>query len=103
MDATTQLLLTFAKAVEGSLKRLRGIDRIDVYQLHIPDPLVSFDSSVENLGPNSDARARSAWVALSNVTQEHIERARRIRSYRLCARTRYKFRRPRVGLRRGLL
>src|SRR5882724_1822580 len=29
------------EAVEGSLKRLR-LDRIDVYQLHIPDPVVSF-------------------------------------------------------------
>jgi len=31
--------------VEGSLKRLR-LDRIDVYQLHIPDPVVSFDPVV---------------------------------------------------------
>src|SRR5215510_8989995 len=29
-------------AVDGSLKRLR-LDRIDVYQLHIPDPVVPFD------------------------------------------------------------
>src|ERR1700692_3162211 len=36
------------KAVEGSLKRLR-LNRIDVYQLHIPDPIVSFDASVETL------------------------------------------------------
>jgi pyridoxine 4-dehydrogenase len=33
------------KAVEGSLKRLRR-ERIDVYQLHIPDPVVSFEESV---------------------------------------------------------
>ena len=31
-------------AVEGSLKRLR-LDRIDVYQVHTPDPVVSFDAS----------------------------------------------------------
>jgi aryl-alcohol dehydrogenase-like predicted oxidoreductase len=36
------------EAVEGSLRRLR-VDRIDVYQLHIPDPVVSFESSVETL------------------------------------------------------
>src|SRR5438309_140264 len=64
------------KAVEGSLKRLR-LNRIDVYQLHIPDPVVSFEASVETL-----ARLRNEGkirlVALSNVTQEHIERARRI-------------------------
>src|SRR5246500_4267968 len=64
------------KAVEGSLKRLR-LDRIDVYQLHIPDPVVSFEASVETL-----ARLRNEGkirlIALSNVTQEHIERARKI-------------------------
>src|SRR5262245_21588764 len=36
------------RAVEGSLKRLR-LDRIDVYQLHIPDPVVPFDASVQTL------------------------------------------------------
>src|SRR3989449_8364472 len=64
------------KAVEGSLKRLR-LDRIDVYQLHIPDPVVSFDSSVEALA-ELRREGKIRMVALSNVTQEHIERARRI-------------------------
>ena len=36
------------KAIEGSLKRLR-LDRIDVYQLHVPDPASSFDASMETL------------------------------------------------------
>src|SRR5260370_14599352 len=36
------------KAIEGSLKRLR-LDRIDVYQLHTPDPAVSFYLSSETL------------------------------------------------------
>jgi len=64
------------QAVEGSLKRLR-LDRIDVYQLHIPDPVVSFESSVETLAElRNEGKIR--LVALSNVTQEHIERARRI-------------------------
>ncbi len=63
-------------AVEGSLKRLR-LDRIDVYQLHIPDPVVSFEASVETLAQlRNEGKIR--LVALSNVTQEHIERARRI-------------------------
>src|SRR6202000_548362 len=35
-----------AEAIDGSLKRLK-LERIDVYQLHIPDPAVSFDASVE--------------------------------------------------------
>lgn len=64
------------EAVEGSLKRLR-LDRIDVYQLHIPDPIVSFDASVETLAQlRQEGKIR--LVALSNVTQEHIERARKI-------------------------
>src|SRR5216683_4653696 len=64
------------KAVEGSLKRLR-LNRIDVYQLHIPDPAVSFEASVETLAQlRNEGKIR--LIALSNVTQEHIERARRI-------------------------
>lgn len=64
------------KAVEGSLKRLR-LERIDLYQLHIPDPVVPFEDSVGTLAQlKSEGKIR--LVALSNVTQEHIERARRI-------------------------
>ena len=64
------------KAVEGSLKRLR-LDRIDVYQLHTPDPVVSFDASVETLDQLRD-EGKIRLVGLSNVTREHIERARKI-------------------------
>lgn len=72
-DATPSHL---RKAVEGSLKRLR-LDRIDVYQLHIPDPVVSFEASVDALAQlRSEGKIR--LIGLSNVTQEHIERARRI-------------------------
>ena len=63
-------------AVEGSLKRLR-LDRIDVYQLHIPDPAVSFETSVETLAQLQN-EGKIRLIALSNVTREHIERARRI-------------------------
>src|SRR5580700_5308612 len=64
------------EAAEGSLKRLR-LDRIDVYQLHMPDPVVSFESSVETLAQLRD-EGKIRLVALSNVTREHIERARKI-------------------------
>jgi pyridoxine 4-dehydrogenase len=64
------------EAVEGSLKRLR-LERIDVYQLHIPDPVVPFEESVGTLAELKD-EGKIRLVALSNVTQEHIERARRI-------------------------
>lgn len=64
------------KAVEGSLKRLR-LERIDVYQLHIPDPVVPLEESVGTLAQLKN-EGKIRLVALSNVTQEHIERARRI-------------------------
>ena len=64
------------KAVEGSLKRLR-LDRIDVYQLHAPDPAVPFDASLETLA-NMQSERKIRLIGLSNVTMEHIERARKI-------------------------
>ncbi|HET6170921.1 MAG TPA: aldo/keto reductase [Terracidiphilus sp.] len=63
-------------AVEGSLKRLR-LDRIDVYQLHIPDPAVSFDASMETLA-RLQQQGKIRHIGLSNVTLEHLERARKI-------------------------
>lgn len=64
------------KALEGSLKRLR-LDRIDVYQLHTPDLAVSFDASIETLAQLRE-QGKIRHVGLSNVTREHIERARKI-------------------------
>jgi len=64
------------KAVEGSLKRLR-LDRIDVYQLHVPDPAVPLDASIETLA-NMQSEGKIRLIGLSNVTKEHIERARKI-------------------------
>jgi pyridoxine 4-dehydrogenase len=63
-------------AVEGSLKRLR-LDRIDVFQLHVPDPAVSYDASMETLATLRE-QGKIRHVGLSNVTQEHIERGRKI-------------------------
>src|ERR1700719_43931 len=63
-------------AVEGSLKRLR-VNRIDVYQLHIPDPVVSLEASMQTLAQlRNEGTLR--LIGLSNVTREHIERARKI-------------------------
>jgi pyridoxine 4-dehydrogenase len=64
------------EAVEGSLKRLR-LDRIDVYQLHMPDPVVPFDASIETLA-NMQQEGKIRLVGLSNVSVEHIERARKL-------------------------
>jgi pyridoxine 4-dehydrogenase len=64
------------QALEGSLKRLQ-LDRIDIYQLHAPDNAVSFDASVEALATLRE-QGKIRHVALSNVTREHVERARKI-------------------------
>ena len=65
-----------AEALEGSLKRLR-LERIDIYQLHAPDNAVSFEASVGALAKLRE-QGKIRNIALSNVTREHIERARKI-------------------------
>jgi len=64
------------EAVEGSLKRLR-LHQIDLLQLHIPDPAVSFDASMETLALLRE-QGKIRHLGLSNVTLEHVERARKI-------------------------
>ena len=64
------------EAIQGSLRRLR-LERIDIYQLHIPDPAVSFDASMETLARLKE-QGTIHHVALSNVTLEHIKRAQKI-------------------------
>jgi pyridoxine 4-dehydrogenase len=63
-------------ALEGSLKRLQ-LDCIDIYQLHAPDNAVSFEASVEALAMLRE-QGKIRHVGLSNVTREHVERARKI-------------------------
>jgi pyridoxine 4-dehydrogenase len=64
------------EALEGSLKRLR-LERIDIYQLHAPDNVISFEASVEALAKLRE-QGKIRHIGLSNVTREHIERARKI-------------------------
>jgi pyridoxine 4-dehydrogenase len=64
------------EACEGSLLRLR-LDRIDVYQLHRPDPSVPLEESVGALGELRD-EGKIRHVGLSNVSVEQLERARAI-------------------------
>jgi aryl-alcohol dehydrogenase-like predicted oxidoreductase len=64
------------EATEGSLKRLK-LDRIDIQQLHAPDNAVSFEASVETLAKLRE-EGKIRHIGLSNVTREHIERARKI-------------------------
>ena len=76
------------EAVEGSLKRLK-LDRIDVYQLHIPDPRIAFEKSLETLVKLRE-QGKIRLIALSNVTREHIERAMKLTSI-VSVQNRYNF------------
>lgn len=64
------------EAVHGSLNRLR-LHRIDVYQLHVPDPAVSFDASIETLVRLKE-QGKIRHIALSNVSLDYLERARKL-------------------------
>lgn len=64
------------KSVEASLKRLKR-DRIDLYQLHRPDPKVPFTESINALAQlRQEGKIRH--IGISNVTLEQIETARKI-------------------------
>jgi pyridoxine 4-dehydrogenase len=65
-----------AEAVDGSLKRLK-LERIDVYQLHIPDHAVAFEASMAAL-VRAKEQGKIRHIGLSNVTKEHLERARKL-------------------------
>jgi aryl-alcohol dehydrogenase-like predicted oxidoreductase len=61
---------------EGSLRRLK-LDRIDLYQLHSPDPKVPYEDSVGALKELQD-EGKIRHVGVSNVSVEELERARAI-------------------------
>ena len=61
------------EACEGSLRRLR-LERIDLYQLHAPDPKVPFERSVETMAELRE-EGKVRLVGLSNVDVEQLERA----------------------------
>jgi diketogulonate reductase-like aldo/keto reductase len=63
-------------ACEASLRRLR-LDRIDLYQLHTPDPSVPYTESIGALNAlRSEGRIRH--IGVSNVTPEQLAVARTI-------------------------
>ena len=63
-------------ACDRSLKAL-GVQRIDLYQLHAPDPNVRFEDSIETLAELQRA-GKVRWVGLSNVSVAEIRRAEAI-------------------------
>jgi aryl-alcohol dehydrogenase-like predicted oxidoreductase len=61
---------------EGSLRRLK-VDRIDLYQLHAPDPKVPYEDSVGALKELQD-EGKIRHVGVSNVSLDELETARGI-------------------------
>ena len=64
------------RACEGSLQRLR-VERIDLYQLHSPDPDVPYAESVGALKELQD-EGKIRHVGVSNVTVDQLRQARSI-------------------------
>jgi aryl-alcohol dehydrogenase-like predicted oxidoreductase len=61
---------------EGSLRRLR-LERIDLYQLHSPDPNVPLEDSMGALRELQEA-GKVRHIGVSNVSVSELERARRV-------------------------
>jgi pyridoxine 4-dehydrogenase len=61
------------EACDGSLKRLK-LDRIDLYQLHVPDPKVPYDESVGALTA-LQREGKIRHIGLSNVDVDQIKLA----------------------------
>jgi pyridoxine 4-dehydrogenase len=62
------------ECIEGSLRRLR-VDRIDLYQLHSPDPKVPLEDSLGALKQAQD-EGKIRHIGVSNVSAEELGRAR---------------------------
>jgi len=62
-------------ACERSLKAL-GVERIDLYQFHAPDPAVPFEESVGAIA-DLQREGKVRWVGLSNVSVDEIDTAQR--------------------------
>jgi aryl-alcohol dehydrogenase-like predicted oxidoreductase len=61
------------QACERSLNAL-GVDRIDLYQLHAPDPAVPFEDTVGALADLA-REGKIRWVGLSNVSIQQVRAA----------------------------
>jgi pyridoxine 4-dehydrogenase len=64
------------ECIEGSLRRLR-VERIDLYQLHAPDPKVPLEDSLAALKEAQD-QGKIRHIGVSNVSVEELERARAV-------------------------
>ena len=64
------------EVLEGSLSRLR-VERIDLYQLHRPDPKVPLEESIGALAELKN-QGKIRHLGVSNVTEDQLQRAEKI-------------------------
>jgi pyridoxine 4-dehydrogenase len=64
------------EACEGSLRRLK-LERIDLYQLHAPDPEVPYEDSIGTLKELQD-EGKIRHIGISNVSVEQLGQAREL-------------------------
>jgi len=76
------------QACEGSLRRLR-LDRIDIYQLHAPDPRVTLEDSIGEL-VRMRKEGKIRHIGLSNVSIDELKRAQKMTSI-VSVQNRYNF------------
>jgi len=67
---------SLAEEVEGSLRRL-GVDTIDLYQIHWPDPEEEIEEGWETLARFKE-QGKVRWVGVSNFSVEQMKRAQKI-------------------------
>jgi aryl-alcohol dehydrogenase-like predicted oxidoreductase len=67
---------SLAEELEGSLKRL-GVETIDLYQIHWPDPEGEIEEGWEALARLRE-QGKIRWVGVSNFTVEQMKRAQKI-------------------------
>ena len=67
---------SLAEELEGSLRRL-GVDTIDLYQIHWPNPEAEIEEGWEALAKFRE-QGKIRWIGVSNFTVEQMKRAQKI-------------------------
>jgi aryl-alcohol dehydrogenase-like predicted oxidoreductase len=67
---------SLAEELEGSLRRL-GVETIDLYQIHWPDPEEELEEGWETLARFRE-QGKIRWVGVSNFSVEQMKRVQRI-------------------------
>jgi aryl-alcohol dehydrogenase-like predicted oxidoreductase len=65
-----------AEELEGSLRRL-GVETIDLYQIHWPDPVDELEEGWEALARLRE-QGKIRWIGVSNFSVEQMKRAQKI-------------------------